>query len=34
MIDELFPKLLAVGVGDGMLRIIIHDNVFEAYARP
>jgi len=34
MIDELFPKLLAVGVGEGMLRIIIHDNVFEAYARP
>lgn len=34
MIDELFPKLLAAGVDGGMLRIIIHDNVFEAYARP
>ncbi len=34
MIDELFPNLLAAGVDDGMLRSIIHDNVFEAYARP
>jgi phosphotriesterase-related protein len=33
MLDELFPKLPAAGIDDTILGIIIHDNVFEAYAR-
>ena len=34
MMDELFPQLLAAGIGNAALRVITHDNVFEAYARP
>ena len=33
MMDELFPKLLAAGVDHHALRIVTHDNVFEAFAR-
>lgn len=34
MMDELFPQLSAAGIGNATLRVITHDNVFEAYARP
>ena len=34
MMDELFPKLAAAGIDNATLRVITHDNVFEAYARP
>ncbi len=33
MLDELFPKLPPAGIDSMTLRIITHDNVFEAYAR-
>ncbi len=33
MLDELFPKLPALGVDGRTLRAITHDNVFAAYAR-
>ena len=33
MIDELFPKLSEVGIDKATLRVISHDNVFEAFAR-
>jgi len=33
MMDELFPKLPAAGVDGQMLRVVTHDNVYEAYAR-
>ena len=33
MMDELFPRFAAAGVDDRALRVITHDNVFEAYAR-
>lgn len=33
MMDELFPKLSVAGVDGQTLRVITHDNVFEAYAR-
>lgn len=33
MMDELFPKLPAAGVDGRALRVVTHDNVFEAFAR-
>lgn len=33
MLDELFPKLPSLGMDGRTLRVITHDNVFEAYAR-